>query len=160
MKKILGLTAVLLTALAIESYAIGLGLQFGGNALSGFDDPGLSVLISPNDQTHGAITWFVGTNGLSVGGSVDYWFVLKDIAQLGSGDLRFFIGPGVYAGIAIWENYFGLNAGVRLPIGLDWNIGSVDVFVQAVPRVGLGILPSPGFDRLYVDVNLGARFWF
>jgi hypothetical protein len=160
MKKIFGLTAVFFTALANDTYALGLGVQFGGNTLSGFQDPGMSILISPNEETHGAVTWYVRGNGLSVGGSVDYWFLPIDITQLGAGDLKAFVGGGVYAGLSIWDDYFGLGAGGRLPIGIDWKMDFLDVFLQAVPRVGLSILPSPGFGGLSVDVNLGVRFWF
>jgi hypothetical protein len=160
MKKVLGLTAVLFTALTIEAYAVGLGLQFGGNALSGFDDPGLSFLISRNEETHAAVTWVIKKDGLSLGGSVDFWVVPINITQLGPGNLKAFIGVGPYAQIAIWEDYFGLGAGLRLPIGVDWKAKMFDVFFQVVPRVGLGFLPSPGFDGLSVDLNLGARFWF
>ncbi|MDR1468041.1 MAG: hypothetical protein LBT00_01970 [Spirochaetaceae bacterium] len=160
MKKILALTAVLLTALTIETYAIGLGLQAGGNTLTGFDDLGLSILISPNEQLHGAVTWYIRSEGVALGGSADYWVLPIALTKLGPGDLLFFVGGGVYARISIWEGEFGLGAGLRLPIGLDWRTGSIDAFIQAVPHAGLGILPSPGFDRFYVDLNLGARFWF
>ncbi|MDR0637737.1 MAG: hypothetical protein LBG27_02345 [Spirochaetaceae bacterium] len=159
MKKLLVLSAVLFTAVTIETYAIGLGVQFGGNMLSGFDEPGFSILISPNEQVHGAVTWYIGSGGLSLGGSADYWFLPIKITTLGPGDLKFFVGGGVYARIAIWEDYFGLGAGLRLPIGVDWKANVFDVFVQAVPQVGIGLLPSPGFDGFYVDLNLGARFW-
>jgi hypothetical protein len=163
MKKIFGLTAVLFVAFAIETYAIGIGLQAGGSALRGgelgFNDPGLSLLVSPNEQVHGAITWYAGTGGLSLGASLDYWFLEIDIISLGPGDLRFFVGGGAYAGIAIWEDYLGLGAGLRLPVGVDWKLDFLDVFVQLVPRAGISVLPSLGFDRLYVDVNVGGRFW-
>jgi hypothetical protein len=160
MKKILGLTAVLFAVATIETYAIGLGIQFGGNALGGFDRPGLSFLISPNESTHGALTWYIGGNGVSLSGSLDYWFLPISLTELGPGNLQFFLGGGLYAWLSIWDNYFGLGAGLRVPFGLDWKMEKFDVFLQAVPHVGLAVLPSPGFDGFYVDVNLGFRFWF
>jgi hypothetical protein len=159
MKKILGLTAVLFTALAIESHAIGVGLQGGINALDGFDTPGLSVLISPTDQIHGAVTWHIVEEGISLGGSVDYWVLEIDITSLGPGDLRFFVGGGAYAAISVWESEFGLGAGLRLPVGLDWKLDFLDVYLQVVPLIGLRLLPSPDFDGFHIDANVGFRFW-
>jgi hypothetical protein len=159
MKKIFVLTAVLLTALTIETHAIGLGLQGGINAIDGFDTPGLSVLISPKDDIHGAITWHIVKKGVSIGGSLDYWFFNLPITKLGPGSLNFFVGGGAYAQIAVWEDYFGFGAGLRLPVGFDWKLDFLDVFLQIVPFTGLSLLPSPGFDGFHIDANLGFRFW-
>jgi hypothetical protein len=159
MKRILALTAVLFTAVTIETHAVGLGVQFGGNALGGFDTPGFSILISPSEQIHIAGTWYVQSNGMTIGASGDYWFLPIDITQLGPGALTFYLGAGIYGQIAMWEDYFGVAAGARLPLGLDWKMDVIDVFVQAVPFTGIGLLPSPGFGGFHIDVNLGVRFW-
>jgi hypothetical protein len=160
MKKILGLTAVLFMAAAIETFAIGLGVQFGGNVRGAFDAPGVSLLLSTKEDTHGAITWYARGSGLSLGGSADYWFLPIEITSLGSGELKFFLGGGLFAWLWMWDDYFGLGAGVRVPFGLDWKMEKFDVFLQAVPQVGLAVLPSLGFGDFEVDVNLGFRFWF
>lgn len=159
MKKILGLTVVLLAALTIETHAIGLGFQGGINVLDGFNTPGLSILVSPSEQIHGAITWHIVSDGVSFGGSLDYWFFPMELTALGPGNLIFFVGGGAYAQIAIWQDYFGLGAGLRLPVGLDWKLDFLDVYVQMVPLIGIGLLPSPGFDGFHVDANIGFRFW-
>jgi hypothetical protein len=159
MKKILVLTAVLLTAITIETHAIGIGLQGGINALDGFDTPGLSLLISPSENLHGAITWHIVSTGISLGGSLDYWFLPVEITSLGPGNLIFFVGAGAYAQIALWDDYFGIGAGLRVPVGLDWKMDFLDLFVQVVPHAGIGLLPSLGFGGFHVDANLGLRFW-
>jgi hypothetical protein len=158
MKKFLVLTAVLFTALTIETHAIGLGLQGGASILDGFT-PGLSLLISPNEQVHGALTWFIGDEGVSLGGSLDYWFLPIDLTTLGPGNLIFFVGGGAYAQISLLDGDFGIGAGLRVPVGLDWKMDFLDAFVQIVPLTGLGLLPSLGFSGIPVDANIGVRFW-
>jgi hypothetical protein len=157
MRKILVLSAVLFTAITIETHAFGVGIQGGLNVLGG--PSGLSFLISSNEQTHGAITYYFGDEGMKLGGSLDYWFVHSELVALGPGSLYGFVGIGAYAQIEAWTDHFGLAAGLRLPFGLDWNVGPFDVFLQIVPLTGLALLPSPGFDGFHVDANIGARFW-
>lgn len=157
MKKILVLSAVLFTAITIETHAWGIGIQGGLNVLGG--PGGLSFLISSNDQTHGAITWYFGDEGMTLGGSLDSWFFKKTLTAVGSGSLDVFVGVGAYAQIEAWTDHFGLAAGLRLPVGLDWKVSKFDVFFQIVPLTGLALLPSPGFDGFHVDANIGARFW-
>jgi hypothetical protein len=159
MKKILVLTAVLCTAITIETHAIGLGIQGGINALDGFNTPGLSLLISPSEELHGAVTWHIVKDGIALGGTFDYWFLNPNITTLGPGELNFFVGAGAYAQIALWDGDFGFNAGIRLPVGLDWKMDFLDVFVQVAPYTGIGLLPSLGFGGFHVDANLGLRFW-
>jgi hypothetical protein len=158
MKKLLVLTAVLFTALTIEIHAIGLGLQ-GGMSIKDGVTPGLSLLISSNEQVHGALTWYFGDGGVSLGGSLDYWFLPIGLTTLGPGNLIFFVGGGAYAHISLLDGDFGIGAGLRVPIGLDWKMDFLDAFVQIVPRVGLDILPSLGFSGIPVDANIGVRFW-
>jgi hypothetical protein len=158
MKKIVMAAAVLCTVAAVESYAFGIGLQFGGNVQS-FNTPGISLLLSPSEQVHGALTWYIGGEGMTLVGSADYWILTKEITTLGPGALNFFVGAGAYAQIALWEDYFGLDVGLRVPVGLDWKPDKFDVYFQVVPAAGLGLLPSLGFDGFHVNVNLGARFW-
>ncbi|MDR1231312.1 MAG: hypothetical protein LBK61_07920 [Spirochaetaceae bacterium] len=151
MKRVLVLSAVLFTAFTIETYALGLGLQ-GGVGGSG----GLSFLISPNEQAHGAVTWNFDAGML--GGSVDYWFWNQQLTALGPGQLSFFLGGGAYAEIVLGDS-FGLDAGLRVPVGLDWRSGPVDVFLQIFPLIGLSLIPSPGFGGVNVGGSLGVRFW-
>lgn len=160
MKKVFALTAALFVAVTIETYAVGLGIQFGANMLNGFNTPGVSVLISPSKETHFAGTWYVENNGMTIGVSADYWLLPLDLTQLGTGMLKFYLGGGLYGQIEIWEDHFGIAAGLRVPVGLDWEIGPIDVFFQAVPLIGIGFLPSPSFEGFHIDFNLGGRFWF
>jgi hypothetical protein len=157
MRKILVLSAVLFAALTIETYAVGFGVQGGLNVLGG--PSGLSFLISSNEQTHGAITWYFGDEGMTLGGSLDYWFFNPTLVALGPGSLDAFVGVGAYAQIEAWTDHFGLAAGLRVPFGLDWRVGPFDVFFQIVPLTGLALLPSPGFGGFHVDAHIGARFW-
>jgi hypothetical protein len=160
MKKILVFAAVLFTAFTVETHAIGLGFQGGTNIMDGFAG-GFSVLISPDESKHGAVTWFLepNTDKFSLGGSFDYWFWPKALTTLGPGALSFYLGAGAYAQIALWDGNFGLDAGIRLPIGLDWKMDFLDVFVQVVPFTGISLLPSPGFGGFHLAANIGARFW-
>jgi hypothetical protein len=155
MKKIVVLSAVLLTAFTLEAHAFGFGVQGGLNVLGGPN--GLSVLISANEQTHGAVTWYFGKNGITLGGALDYWVLPVGLTELGPGTLSFFLGGGAYAQIEAWEDHFGVIAGLRLPIGLNWSAGLFNVFVQVVPLTGIDFLPSPGFEGFHVDANVGVR---
>ncbi|MDR1096444.1 MAG: hypothetical protein LBL31_08650 [Spirochaetaceae bacterium] len=161
MKKIVVLSAVLFTAFTFETHAFGFGVQGGLNVMERLG--GFSFLISPNQQTHGSITWLTGTSeensGITLAGALDYWLLSVNLTALGPGALNFFLGGGAYARIEAWEEHFGAGAGLRVPFGLDWDVTRFDVFVQIAPLFGLRFLPSPGFDGFDVDVNIGARIW-
>lgn len=64
---------------------------------------------------------------------------------------RYYYGPGYY------PNAGRVGVGVRVPIGIAFqlNRAPVDIFIEAAP--GVGLFPYPGF---YVEGAVGARYWF
>jgi len=106
----------------------------------------------------------LGDNTMYISGAGDFLF-LFDTEFVPT--LSFYIRGGI--GAAFWsfshevlDNYVGLAASFRLPIGLSWRpIELLEIFLQAVPQIGLQILPIDNI-RLwgnYWGGNLGIRLW-
>jgi hypothetical protein len=93
-----------------------------------------------------------------VGVSGDYYFIDKAIApKIGLG---WYLGGGIYGNVGFWSDYVFLAAGGRLPIGLSWQpIDLIEVYLQAVPSIGVQILPPINLNW-GIGVDLGIRFWF
>ena len=80
--------------------------------------------------------------------------------DIGSG-LSWYGRLGIAAGFWGFNDEFGLAAAVRAPIGLSWKpIPLIEIFLQAVPQIGLTIMPEIGLWGNFWGGNLGLRFWF
>ncbi|MDR3341995.1 MAG: hypothetical protein LBT14_04260 [Treponema sp.] len=144
----------------------GIGVQVGGGNSGGGAALSLKIPALP-------IFWAVnlGFNsyyfGLGVSG--DYYFIDKELVP--AIKLGWYWGVGGYVGLGFWDDDHGpgygnddggmsLALGVRSPIGLTWQpLKFLEVFLQAVPSIGLGIVPGVGLDW-GIGGNLGIRFWF
>ena len=155
-KKIICVTVLALTlgvgaVFADHPDGFGIGVQGGwsGGAGGGLT---LKFPVLP-------IFWSIdgGPASLSVAG--DYYFIDKDFIDR----LGFYIGAGAYAGLGVWgwNDGFNLWAGVRVPIGLSWRpIDLLEIYLQAVPSIGLHIIPFHGLWPHFIGGNLGIRLWF
>jgi hypothetical protein len=99
----------------------------------------------------------ISSNSMSLGGAVDFVsFVDKEIADT----LSWYIRMGVGAGLWGWDDEFAFAAGVRLPIGLSWRpVNMLELFIQAVPQVGLQVVPKFGLWNNFFGGNIGIRLW-
>jgi hypothetical protein len=100
-----------------------------------------------------------GGSGFHISGAGDYYFIDKTLVP--EAGLNWYLGFGI--GVALWgfDGDLGLAASARLPIGLSWQpIDLLEIYLQAVPQIGLQILPDIGLWGNFWGGNLGIRFWF
>ena len=158
MKKILFAAAALFLFGASGVYAVGLGAQMTETYSAGFR-PGLSILISPSESAHFAVSYDFSENA-RLGLTGDYWVFSPTLTRLGPGSLNLFIGLGFYANIQLLFDDF--NFGGRVPIGLDYKLSRFDVFFQVAPSFGFQFAPTfslGGNGGFTGSASLGARFW-
>lgn len=138
---------------------VGIGLFLGGGWGSvggGLFNPGLSLKIPGVPVLWGVNAAFGrGIAGLSVSG--DYYFVDRSLVKDGSINLGWFFGLGGFA-----HFYFGHDftaaLGVRLPIGLSWNITrAFELFADLAPGIGVRFSSAPFYGVL--GAELGFRVW-
>jgi hypothetical protein len=139
----------------------GIGLQGGWSGGGG----GALTLKAPKLPIYWAVS--AGGGWLSVSG--DYYFIDKSLASGAAGTLGWYLGAGGFVNIvynnryySYWgDNYYWLGIGAEVPIGLSWlPLDFLEIYIQAVPFVGLGIGDNvfgiwPG-----IGANLGIKFWF
>jgi len=142
-----------------RSKKLGLGIMLG--APSGFS---LKYYLGQKSAVDfGAGIGWLGGSGVHIHADYLWHFMLARPAHF---DLPLYVGVGPK--LAIWfkdgRRYWGhkkgdgrVGLGVRVPIGLAFNLhkAPVDIFVEAVP--GLGILPGIG---MFVDGSVGVRYYF
>ena len=126
-------------------------LSIGLTQVVAADKFGVGLAFSGDVALAGQYSGDVGTINVELSsGSVtaDYLFLEGNIDAVKG--LSYYVGAG--AGIG----YSG-SIGVRVPLGLDFNINDeIDVFVQYVP--GLSIIPA--FTGNYAGYTAGARYFF
>jgi len=165
MKKIffvLILAAIIATGTAFADHpsGFGIGLQGGynGSWLGGLGGgggaltlklPSLPIFWTVDFALYGSYSW------LWLAG--DYYLIdQKLVPSIG---LNWYFGLGGYVNLGLGDP-FGLGVGVRAPIGLSWQpIRLLEIYLQAVPSIGLGILPGVGLGGGWGG-NLGIRLWF
>jgi hypothetical protein len=169
LKKIALIVMVLLliggtAAFADHPDGLGIGVISGGSVgLGGFGFGGVDLSLKLPDIP---IYWGINLNfgnyfGLGVSG--DYFLIDDTFLSEGIVDLAWYLGVGAYANLVIGDEYFGLAVGGRLPIGLSLQLDAIpdvplEIFLQAVPSIGLAVLPDPDLD-FYVPLQAGIRIW-
>jgi hypothetical protein len=154
-KKIAAIAAALFVFASIEAFSFGLGLR-AGYGWGGFGGGGL--LFSPNSQLHFGGNYYIGSGGFYLGVTGDYWVIDKELTSIGRGTLDFYAGAGLFADIGIFDDP-KLGAGIRIPIGLDFDFDVVDIFIEVAPQLGLSFLPGIGLWGSWLGGAIGARFW-
>jgi hypothetical protein len=158
-RKLWPLSAALFIIAAVEGHAFGLGVQLGGD----WDAEGIgyaaSLLISPYERLHIALDYFLFTEDITAGGTVDYWIIDHTLTSDGHGTTDFFLGLGAFIFTVPLAGDLVLNAGPRIPIGIDYAFPHLDIYLQATPSYVLGLRPQFGLDGLRINLNVGFRFW-
>jgi hypothetical protein len=167
MKKLV-LALVLFTIIAAGSVfaehpdGLGIGVQGG---ISGSWESGVGLhnglalsLKLPGTKTFWAGRLDIWDKYFFLGISADKYLIdnllVKDIG------LGWYLGGGLGAAIGIGDP-FGLGVTLRLPIGLTFQpIPLLEIFLQAVPQIGVAILPSFHFPYGGWGGDLGIRLWF
>ena len=156
-KKIVLIATVLFVFASVEAFSFGIGLRGNigwGNIYGG------GLLFSPNERTHFGVNYYAGNEAFHLGITGDIWLLELPITPVGSGELDFYVGPGLYVQLGVPKDGdpdFGI--GLRIPVGVDLSFDIFDVFLELAPQVGLGFLPSPGLYGNWFNAAIGARFW-
>ncbi|MDR0551378.1 MAG: DUF3996 domain-containing protein [Spirochaetaceae bacterium] len=166
-KKIALIASALFVSAVMGAYAeFGIGVQGGYNWGS---VGGAALLLSPNNHLHFAVGWYAGDGGFNVGVSADLWALDLRIVSISDGGLDFYVGPGLFVNVGMWKQYdedkgknvdkLHIAAGGRIPIGVNFRIQRLELFLQAVPAVGLSVTPTLGLYWGGFGGNIGIRFW-
>jgi len=158
---VIALAAILATGTAFADHpsGFGIGVQGGGSGRwvggYGYGYGGALSLKLPGVPIFWAIDAGFWGSSLWLNVAGDYYFIDSQIVNT----LHWYFGVGGYVDLGI-GNPFGLGLGVRVPIGLSWQpIDLLEIYLQAVPSIGVGILPGFGLGGGWGG-NLGIRFWF
>ncbi|MDR1072766.1 MAG: hypothetical protein LBL45_03730 [Treponema sp.] len=138
----------------------GIGLQGGW---SGGGGGGLTIKAPKLP-----IYWTINAGGGWLNVSGDYYFIDKSLVSGAAGTLGWYLGVGGFVNFVYntgyyhyYGDHFWLGLGAEVPIGLSWlPLDFLELYIQAVPFVGLGIYNGgvglwPG-----IGGSLGVRFWF
>jgi hypothetical protein len=157
------LVAVLATGTAFADHpgGLGIGIQGGGGFGwgGGFGDGNAALSLKiPSLPIFWAIRMNIGGGAFGLGVSGDYYFI---DSALPVPTLHWYLGFGVGVGLWGFNDAFGFGASARIPIGLSWQpIKFLEIFLQAVPNLGVQFLPSFYFPSGGVGLDLGIRIWF
>ncbi len=160
-RKVLVLLAALLLLPLTGAFSFGVGLQFNGNAGAVFE-PGPAITFKLDSvPLVFAVNWFIGDDTTTVGLTGDYWAINDRLGNLGSLGINWFFGFGFFAN-TVFADEFGINAGMRLPLGLNAFLakGTFEPFIQVAPSFGLNFLPSFGLSDFFFPISAGFRIWF
>jgi len=160
-KKVFVLMAFLCVAAISRAYGFGIGAQLNFRAGSIFA-PGAALLISPSDKTHLAANWYFGSDKNTIIGltldavPLTFPFIKGDAATF-----NFNLGAGLFLNAILSDN-FGINCGLRIPVGFNLLLGKdvFEIFTHVAPSFGVDFLPSLGFSSPFFPIALGARIWF
>jgi hypothetical protein len=99
------------------------------------------------------VSYMFASKGFNLGVSVDYWAMNQPI---GGTSLFYFLGIGLFGGIAVRDNVLDPDFGLRIPIGLQiFPVRKFEIFIEGVPMVGF--LPTVS---LKFGADLGLRVYF
>ena len=148
---------VLLIATTMSAHAFGIGAQFNFNAGKVFV-PGVAAVLSPSDNIHIAANWWLGADKTSIVGAT------LDVVPLNVpliGGFHFTLGGGIFAN-TVFAKDFGIEAGLRVPIGFNLLLGNkvFEIYTHVAPSWGVYFLPSLEFGEIFFPIAVGIRLWF
>ena len=139
----------------------GVGIQGGYNGYwsGGYFGSGALSLKIPKLPIFWAIRLDIEEGYFGLGVSGDYYLIdSKLVPAIG---LNWYLGLGGGLGLSFGNNWLGFGVAARLPIGLSWQpIPLLEIFLQAVPSLGVSILPEFHFPYGGWGGDLGIRLWF
>jgi hypothetical protein len=156
-KKIVLIAAALFIFASVEAFSFGIGLR--GNI--GWDSIyGGGLLFSPDDKKHFGLNYYMGEDSFHLGVTGDLWLLNQTLTNVGSGELNFYAGPGIYAQLGMpKDGKPGFGIGLRVPVGVDLDFDIFDVFLEIAPQIGLSFLPNLGLYGNWFNAAIGFRFW-
>jgi hypothetical protein len=167
MKKVvlcLALFAILATGTVFADHpgGFGIGVQFGysGNWGEGsFGSAALSLKL-PGLPIFWAARLDIAEEYLGLGVSGDFY--LLDYGLIPALGFHWYLGLGVGAGFTfVDKDLLGLGLAARLPIGISWQLFSfIEIFLQAVPSLGVAVIPEVHFPYGGIGGDIGVRLWF
>jgi hypothetical protein len=99
------------------------------------------------------ISYMFASNGFNLGAAVDYW--ATNLAISGTA-LHYFLGVGLFGGIAVRNSKLDPDFGLRVPIGLQiFPVKKFEIFIEGVPMIGF--LPTV---LIKFGADLGLRVYF
>ena len=162
MKKAL-LSVLLLGALVLPSYSLGIGAAFTPNF--GFtsnvsSSPAGAALTLKLDSAPYVFGFgaSLGTGYSAVGFTADLWMAKGKLIDF----LNYYAGPGIYLGLAGNNNDFRMNGGLRIPIGVNAFLlnNTLELFLELAPAFGILLADPVKFPTLGLQGAFGFRFWF
>jgi hypothetical protein len=147
---VLGMALALANVYAEHPKSFGIGVQGGW---SGGMDGGLTLHF-PSMPAF----WTVDIDDGGFGVAGDFYFIDKTISK--KINLGWYLGIGAYAYLGLWRDDLNISGALRLPIGLSWQPAKFfELYLQAVPSLGLHFVPDIGMWPNYLGGNIGIRFW-
>jgi hypothetical protein len=158
-KQVVALIAVLLFVFTTGSYAVGLGIQYNGNAGDIYTNGAALTLKLDKDPVVFAASYYIGDDK-TFGLTCDYWLFNDPIGRMGKSSVNWFFGVGLFSSM-IFTDDFGFISGVRIPLGINMMIDKkIEPFIQAAPSFGIGVIPTIKTEGFYVPLSAGFRIWF
>ncbi len=153
-KKTIIIASFLFVVLAVSASGWGIGVAAGIQPLGGL--PGSNVMLSfqaPVVPILFGVGFAVGTETFNMGITADWWAVNPNIV----GILNFYLGPGLYFGVAGDE----IDLGGRIPVGLNiFPIPWLEIFIEIAPTLVVRFADPVQFPVFGLQSSLGLRFWF
>jgi hypothetical protein len=164
MKKILFvfvLVAIIATGTAFADYpsGFGIGVQggFGGTWGGGTMGGAALSLKIPSVPIFWAVQAGFGSEQFWLNVTGDYYLIHNPLVS--SIGLHWYFGLGLGVGLGIGDP-FRLGAEFRVPVGLSWQpLDFLELYLQAVPSIGLRFLGGPVGLWGGWGGNFGLRFW-
>ena len=159
--KAMAAAVILFAAAAARIHAFGLGAQFNFIAGEVFA-PGAAIAISPMDNVHFAVNWFLDFENTNIVGlTLDFVPLTLPISKFSAGSFNFTLGFGIFTNI-IFTGDPGFNGGLRIPVGFNLLLGRdiFEIYTHIAPSFGVRFLPSLGFENFFFPIAVGARIWF
>ncbi|MDR1903542.1 MAG: hypothetical protein LBQ88_14855 [Treponema sp.] len=163
MKKILlaGIIGLLLCVSGVfADHPGGLGIGIVGRANVGYHlgfGPGLSLKVS-SLPVYWGVNLSIGDGYFNVGVTGDYYFYDKSLVP--EIFMGWFLGVGGYGNLYISDGFLGLQAGARVPIGLNWLLlnNFLEIFIDVAPSLGFQTF-DPYFPDWGFPFEIGLRVW-
>jgi hypothetical protein len=143
------------TVVGVSAYTAAVGVEFDSSLGTGFPN---AALISFRLPKFPAVFGIGGTISASGGSSelamlADWWLAKGNLVSF----VNYYVGPGVFAQFAS----DGVNAGFRVPIGLNaFPAKPLELFIELAPSFSIITPTAITFGWSGFQGGLGFRFWF
>ena len=158
MKKLFSVLAVLFVLGTVNVFALGIGPEIGTNPghADSFGGGGITFKID-NVPCVFAATGYLGSSGLSLGLTADWWIANPTI----QGTWGYYYGLGLAGSVNLGDTS-KIFVGGRALIGTNVFLLNkfMEIYLQAAWQPGIWLTDPIFFEPVGFAVNLGLRFWF